>query len=229
MINTSIFEERWITLKKINVLDSSSYQKYRELCRNQIFPLIKKNQGNMLCILSGVIGIPTTTLLQMTQYPDLDAWRRAQSKLNDIKCDCINEEVRLFKPITSRPKFPLSNEYKRPFYTNRRFFIKNQDIDKAAKLSEELVWPLYEQMGCGILGLFTPIASTEIQEVQLIAGYNSLSHWEQTRPRNKPNPEKIDEKLWEQGVKGVVDRAELTLHSTVSFMRARYLSGDHLD
>ncbi|MHA1730262.1 MAG: hypothetical protein ACTSWY_16245 [Promethearchaeota archaeon] len=232
--NSKIFEERWTTLKQINGRDTSSFRKYRDLRNNQIIPLIKKNQGNVLCILSGVMGTPNPTFLQMTQYPDLNTWQRAQPELNDIKRDFIKEEeVRLFKQITTRPQFPLSIEFKRPFYTNRRFFVKNKDLDEVVKLSENFVWPLYDQWGpdqrgCGILGLFTPIASTDIQEVLLISGYHSITHWEQTRI-NKTKPEMIDEKIWEQGVKAVLDRAELTLHSTVSFMRSIYLSDDKIN
>lgn len=223
----SIFEERRIRLKQNTQVDTSVYRDFLSLCRGHTWPGIREKGGQITCLLSGVIGCPSEELLLLTRYPDLSSWEESQTVLAGQGEDLVDSEnVRLFRPITSRPKEPFPEEDRRPFFTDRRFFIRNRDLDEYAALSEKGVWPLYEAWGCSILGLFTTVAVNRIQEVVLIAGYKSIAHWEETRAINKPRPDKMDEKLWERGTSDVIRRAGLTLRSTVSMMRAVHLPCD---
>ena len=58
----------------------------------------------------------------------------------------------------------------------------------------------------------------------MFAGYNSIAHWEETRNLGfAPRAKSIPSKIWREGKKAVIRRAELTLRSTVSLMKAIYL------
>ena len=229
MVNKSIiFEERRIRLKQSSQVDISGMKKYLSLFREDIRPGIEENNGKIICVLQGIVGSPKNELLQITRFPDLDTYQQMQAILDNKGSSLLeSKEVRLFKSITSRPKDPLPIEDRRPVYSDRRFFIRNYDIEKCADLSENVIWPLYEAWGCRVLGLFTTIVPTEIQEGMMFAGYNSIAHWEETRNIGfAPRPKTIPQKTWKKGKRAAINRAELILRSTVSLMKTIYLSCD---
>ena len=229
MVNKStIFEERRLRLKQSSQIDISGIKKYLSLFHGDIRPRIEENNGKTICVLQGIVGSPTNELLQITRFPDFNTYQQMQNILDNKGASLLeSKEVRLFKSMTSRPKDPFPIEDSRPIYSDRRFFVRNYDINKCADLSENVIWPLYEAWGCRVLGLFTTIVPTEIQEVMMFAGYNSIAHWEETRNIGfAPRPKTIPQKIWKKGKKAVINRAELTLRSTVSLMKAIYLSCD---
>ena len=229
MVNESmIFEERRLRLNQSSQVDISGIKKYLSLFREDIRPKIEEKNGKVICLLQGIVGNPTNELLQITRFPDLNIYQQMQPLLNNKGVSLLeSKEVRLFKSITSRPKDLLPIEDRRPIYSDRRFFIRNYDVEKCADLSENVIWPLYEAWGCRVLGLFTTFVTSEIQEVMMFAGYNSIAHWEETRNIGfSTRPKMIPQKIWKEGKKAVVNRAEFTLRSTVSLMRAIYLSCD---
>lgn len=229
MVNKStIFEERRLRLKQSSQIDISGIKKYLNLFREDLKYKIEENNGKTICVLQGIVGSPTNELLQITRFPDFKTYQQMQNMLDNKGVSLLeSKEVRLFKSMTSRPKDPFPIEDKRPIYSDRRFFVRKYDINKFADLSENLIWPLYEAWGCSILGLFTTIVPTEIQEIMMFAGYNSIAHWEETRNIGfAARPKIIPQKIWKKGKKAVVNRAELTLRSTVSLMKAIYLACD---
>jgi len=219
--NPDLFEERRTTLA------AGAFKDYETLSRETLWPSQSKHGGRVLCRLCGHMGEPAPFLVTLTAYPDFSAWQAAQAAgLPDRFYDLVEaEEVRLLRAITSRPKRPVPREDRRPLYGYRRFFFRNRDLDEVADLSENGVWPRFESHGCAVLGLWTPTAATDPQEVILITGYHSLAHWEETR-LNQTMPEGFDPKLWELGREAALARGRLTLRSWVTMMRGLYVEGD---
>lgn len=227
MVNESmIFEERRLRLNQSSQVDISGIRKYLSLFREDLRPRIEENNGKIICVLRGSVGSPTNELLQITRFPDLNTYQQMQPILNNKGASLLeNKEVRLFKSITSRPKDSLQIEDLRPIYSDRRFFIHSRNIQKCSDLSENVIWPLFEAWGCRVLGLFTTIVTSDIQEVMMLVGYNSIAHWEETRNIGfSTRPKIIPHKIWREGKKAVIKRAEFTLRSTMSLMKAIYLS-----
>jgi hypothetical protein len=182
--------------------------------------VIHDNGGRLLCMMSGLIGAPATELLQVTRYPDFEAWERAQSVVSPRRAELVEgEEVRLLRAIAARPKETLPDEDRRAVYGYRRFFTRAADLDEFAYCSGDGVWPRIEAQGACILGLWTTVASTEPQEVVLLTGYHGPAHWEETRG-SLPMPEGFDPELWERGQRLGARRNELTLKSWVKLLRA---------
>jgi hypothetical protein len=221
-----IFEERRLRLKQSFILDSSGIIKYHSLLRDDIQPRIQKKNGKVIFVFQGIVGSPMNELLQITRFPDLNTYQQMQPILDKSGQTLIeSKEVQLFKSITSRPKDPLPIEDHRPIYSDRRFFVHNHDVEKCADLSEYSVWPLYEAWDCRVLGIFTTIKSSEIQEVMMFAGYNSIAHWEETRNIGfTARPKTIPRNIWKEGKNAVIKRAEFTLRSTISLMKTLYLT-----
>jgi hypothetical protein len=208
-----IYEERRITLKRRQTNSFVSHFK------DSTLPAIKSHGGDVLCTLSGAIGDPPEELMQITAYPDVDAWTAAQEAFDTSRLDHIEaESVRLMKSIASRPKQTIPDEDARPFYGHRRFFISPDDLDEFVLCSEEGVWPRIEAQDARILGLWTTLASTTPQEIVLITGYHGPAHWEATRVWSGM-PEGFDPELWERGNKLRQRRYDMTRKSWVRLMQ----------
>jgi len=228
MVNKStIFEERRIQLKQSSQVDISGIQKYLSLFYEELKPRIEEKNGRVICLLQGIVGSPTNEFLQITRFPDLNSYQQMQPILNNKGASLLkSKETRLFKSITSRPKDPLPIEDCLPIYSDRRFFFRSSDVEKCADLSENLIWPLYESWGVSVLAIFTTVLTSEVQEVMMFSGYNSIAHWEETRNVvgfASRRPKSIPSIIWREGKKAVFRRAELTLRSTISLMKAIYL------
>jgi hypothetical protein len=182
--------------------------------------VVHDNGGRVLCMMSGLIGAPATEVLQVTRFPDFEAWERSQSVASAKRAELVDsEEVRLLRAIAARPKEGLPDEDRRAVYGYRRFFTRASDLEEFAYCSGDGVWPRIEAQGACILGLWTTVASTEPQEVVLLTGYHGPAHWEETRG-NLPMPEGFDPELWERGRRLGARRNELTLKSWVKLLRA---------
>ncbi|GIS63987.1 MAG: hypothetical protein CM1200mP3_02350 [Chloroflexota bacterium] len=62
-----------ITEERTVHLSQGQLSPYLELIRNTISPSIRASGGRILCLLQGLIGSPSTKLLQMTQYENIGA------------------------------------------------------------------------------------------------------------------------------------------------------------
>lgn len=188
-----IYEERYTGVELRRVRD------YLQFCRDKMCPAIQSVGGQVLVLLTGLIGDPNNAVLQITGFSDLTSWQTAQESLNTNRGEFVlSDEVRLLRPIASHPKKVIAPEDRRPVYSYRRFFINPADLPKFVECSEDGVWPLYEAADCRILGLWTPLAATNPQEIILMAGYHGPGHWEETR-FFRGKPEGLDEGLWERG------------------------------
>jgi hypothetical protein len=214
-----VFEERKTVLKR------GAFREYYRQRREGIITKLRECEADVICILSGLIGHFPQELFEITRFPDASAWRECQKILVGSNRDLVeSESVRLLRAITSRPKASALPEDARPLYVYRQFFVRPQDIEEFADLSENGVWPRFDAHEANILGLWTPLAETETQEILLITGYHSMAHWEATRVgQNKP--EGFDEELWEQGAQAVLKRHELTLNTRSFMMRPNYIMG----
>jgi hypothetical protein len=184
--------------------------------------------ANLLCRLSGFIGYPPEEILEVTRFPGLAAWTRAQQERPEIGLPetglIEKQEVRLFRSISSRPKSPDSAEDRRTIYGFRRFFIRPADLDEFVHCSENGIWPRIEAQDARILGLWTTLAATATTEIILLTGYHSPSHWEETRDTG-PRPQNIDPALWDTSFKLATRRRALTIKSWVCLMRAVEVAG----
>lgn len=70
----------------------------------------------------------------------------------------------------------------------RSFTIERGSFPEFERLSREAIWPYFEARGCKILGLFQNVHGGPSDEVILLTAYDSLAHWEATRPGVPPPP-----------------------------------------
>lgn len=209
-----LFEER------LTQVTAGSVPEFLRWNRQDHRAVVHENGGRVLCLMSPLIGAPATEILQVTQYPDFDAWQRVQTMPSPKRSALVEgEDVRLLRAIAARPKASLPDQDRRAVYGYRRFFTRSADLEEFAHCSGDGVWPRIEAQGACILGLWTTVAGTDPQEVILLTGYHGPGHWEETRG-NLPMPEGFDPELWERGRALGARRGELTLRTWVKLMRA---------
>lgn len=210
-----IYEERFTIVNIAQVRD------YLDFCRETMCPAMKSAGGQVLCLLTGLIGDLGNTVLQITGFSEIDSWRAAQESLTTGRDELVeSEEVRLLRTVASRPKAVIPPEDRRPVYSYRRLFIAPSDLPEFVRCAEEGVWPLYEAADCRILGLWTPVSATNPLELVLMTGYHGPGHWEETRFYSG-RPEGIDEGLWERGRTLGARRGQLSVRgSWVRLLRA---------
>ena len=205
------YEERRIMLKR-GQLDA-----YTDHLRDVVRPGL--GDGEILCLLSATIGDPVESVLQMTRFPDYDAWLQAQSAYTSDRMELVaNEEVRLLRSVSVRPKDVIEESDMRPFYGHRRFHIDPSNLDEFVHCSENGIWPRIESQGASILGLWATVASTSPLEVTLLTGYHGPTHWEATRQYGG-KPEGMDDATWEHSLSLHRRRSELPVNTWVRLMR----------
>ncbi len=214
-----IFEERQTVLKR------GAFREYYHQRRERIFSELSQHGADVICVLSGLIGHYPQELFEITRFPDISAWRDCQNILAGDSRDLVeSEKVRQLRAITSRPPAVQTPEDAGLMYVYRQFYVRPDDIEEFAALSIEGVWPRFDAHEAKILGLWTPLARTEIQEILLITGYRSMAHWEETRV-GQDRPEGFDEEKWEKGAQAVLKRHELTINTRAYMMRPNYVFG----
>lgn len=213
-----IFEERRTIVAPDKLND------YISVCHSELWPSMRASGAKVICQFSGLIGNPQNELVQISSWRSLYAWEKAQTaERADLSVVYESEEVRLLRAISTRPKPVIPARDRRPVYGLRRFFIEPKDMDEFVHCSENGIWPRIEAMGACILGLWTTIATTSPMEIVLATGYNSPSHWEQTR-YDGGRPLGVDRALWENENALRRRRVEMTLKSWVCLMRAHDVS-----
>ena len=208
-----IYEERSISLQR-GTVDAfvSDFDR-------TVKPALEAIGGEALCTLSAVIGDPAEEVMQITRFPDYQAWEQAQNAYVASPMAMVqSESVRLLKPVASRPSATIAADDLRPFYGHRRFFISPDDLDEFVHCSEEGIWPRIEAQGARILGLWTTVAATTPMEIVLLTGYHGPAHWEQTRAYQDP-PEGFDPALWERSRRMHAKRSLLPIRTWVRLMR----------
>ena len=212
-----------ITEERMSVLGSESLiGEYLSTCRNTIWPSIRASGGSIICVLSGYIGKPTSHILQMTSYKDLESWKTAQGAWSAGPASLLTEEtVRLLKPVATRPKETIPPEDRRPVYGYRTFSILPNDLSEFVRCSEEGIWPQTETMGACILGMWVTLASTSPLEVILLTGYHNISLWEETEiTATQSKSLDTDATIWDRDTALRNRRKELTLKTFVELMRS---------
>ena len=206
-----------ITEERTVHLSQGQLSPYLELIRNTISPSIRASGGRILCLLRGLIGSPSTKLLQMTQYENIEAWQLAQGAWTTNREEyIIQESTRILKPISSRPKEITPPEDRRAIYGYRKFTVSSSSIAEFTVCSEEGIWPRLEKDGACILGMWSNAESVSPSEVILLTGYNSLAHWESTRFSSESPTE--DNDLWNRESALRSRREQLTLQTFVEIM-----------
>ena len=206
-----------ITEERTVHLSQGQLSPYLELIRNTISPSIRASGGRILCLLQGLIGSPSTKLLQMTQYENIEAWQLAQGAWTTNREEyIIQESTRILKPISSRPKEITPPEDRRAIYGYRKFTGSSSSIAEFTVCSEEGIWPRLEKDGACILGMWSNAESVSPSEVILLTGYNSLAHWESTRFSSESPTE--DNDLWNRESALRSRREQLTLQTFVEIM-----------
>ena len=211
-----------ITEERKSIVSAGSIDEYLTLCQNTIWPSLRASSGRVLCMLNGMIGNPTSHILQMTAYQDLESWQTAQGAWS-IERDSLleKESVRILRSVSSRPKDTITPEDRRPVYGYRRFLISPSDLSEFVTCSEEGIWPRIEKMGASILGMWTPMASSSPLEVVLLTGYNGPAHWEETRFDNRTDEVDGDvDELWSREEALRERRTQLTQETWVEMMKS---------
>jgi len=172
---------------------------YLAFFRGKMAPAMRAAGGEPLLFLTGMVGDRDNAVLQICRFPDLASWEAAQKDLTSGREKVVeSDEVRLLRSVASRPKAVIPPEDRRACYSYRKLFINPSDLPQFVEDSEKGVWPLYEAADCRIFGLFTTVAATNPLELILMTGYNSPSHWWETR-FVEGKPPAIENKTYEQG------------------------------
>lgn len=212
-----IYEERTISAKR------GQTQQYVKAFQEQIRPALESEGGEVLRMVSGLIGAPATELIAFTRFPDVAAWEAGQKNISSLHQDMgdftDSEKVRLLRSIASRPKTVIPPEDRREVFGYRRFFIDPEDLDDFVRFSEEGIWPRVEAQGASVLGLWTPVGSMSPQEIVLLTGYHSAANWEQTRV-SQPMPEHFDEEMRQKCRDMYRLRYEMPFKTWVQLMQA---------
>ena len=203
-----IYEERYT----ITVL--RTMRDYIDLYRQSVIPAIRKLGGQVLCLVTGMIGDPSNAVLMMTGYEDIKAWQDSQDYFSEERNHLIEtEHVRLLQQVGYLPRGIPEPQDRRSTYTYRQFFIDPTNLDRFVECSEHGVWPLYHAVDSRVLGLWTHIEKTFPMEIILMTGYHGLGHWEETRfPHGKPLG--ISDELWERGRNLTAERSSLLIRSS---------------
>ena len=202
-----IYEERYTILKMYSLDD------YLKLYRENKLSLIQSFGGRVICFSNGLIGDPNNAIFQITGFPDIDSWQNSQRGLTSGREELVeSEEVRLLRPVASRPKEPMPLEDRRNYYTYRRLFINPDDLEEFVRYSE-IYWLTHETMDARMLGVWTPIAATNPLEIVLMSGYNGTGHWEQVRPGGSMY-EDLDQELRNRGIDVITKRRNLSVRGS---------------
>jgi len=212
-----IYEERTVSVRRGRTQD------YTKIFRDQVKPAIEAEGGEVLRLVSGLIGAPATEFIAISRFADFASWEKAQGRVTAAHPDLADitdsEQVRLLKSISSRPKQSIPAEDRRVVFGYRRFFIEPKDIDDFVRYSEEGIWPRVEAEGASVLGLWTPLASTAPLEIILLTGYHSATNWEQTRVTH-PMPDHFDEEMRQKCTEMYRLRYEMPNKTWVQLMQA---------
>ena len=209
-----IYEERRTFVEK------SRRDEFIRTARDRLSEAGQASNGQVLCLLSGMIGDPSNDFLRITRYDDLNSWESAQGSSElGVGSLVSGEEVRLLKPISSRPRDVIPSEDRRAIYGYRRIFISPEDLDEFVHCSEEGIWPRIESQGARVLGLWTTVAASDPTEIVLMTGYHSPGHWDETR-YDGYRPDHVDEELWDKEAPLRKRREEMAIRSWVRLMRA---------
>ncbi len=204
----TLYEERFT---QVALGATGDYLKYY---REHIVPFLSANKGRALLVLTGLIGDPANSVLQISRFQDLDSWQKAQKTFPNTGKNLVeNESVRLLRSIASRPKAVIPKEDHRPVYGYRRLFIDPGDLDKFVEYSEKGVWPLYEACDCPVFGLFSPVWATNPLEIVLMGSYRGPGHWEETRFISG-KPANVSDEIWETGRDMNIKRSRLSVRGS---------------
>mgnify|MGYP001246263021 FL=1 len=207
-------EERKTIIKK------SGLSEYLAYCRSNVWPSIRTAGGQILCVVGGVIGKPKTHLVQITSFNNFDDLKTSQGAWAVDRSEFIeHEEVSLLQSISTRPKEIIPPEDRRPFYGLRKFYISSSNVKEFVECSEDGIWPRMEKMGASIIGMWTTLSSTTPTEITLLTGYNSPTHWEQTRFDSIKSKESQDQ-IWDREEALRNRRNDITLNTYVDFMES---------
>ena len=120
-----VSEERKTIIKK------GSESKYLSICKNQVWPSLKSNGGEVIRLMRGLIGLSPITLAQITSYNDIHSWDGSQDLWPSLREQFVEREsVRLLKPVSQRPKKMIPIEDRRPIYGYRKFIISPDDLSQ---------------------------------------------------------------------------------------------------
>ena len=212
-----IYEERR------TLTHARSAEEYLEYCKSDLWPKLRSEGGQPICLLSGLIGDPANQYIQVTGFEDTQAWEAAQSKLAPSPPNLVeSESVRLLRPIASRPKSQVPQEDRRAVYGCRRFFIDPADLSDFVNSSQNGIWPRIESQGACILGLWTTIAATQPMEILLLTGYHSPTHWEETRVTSTQQAD-VGQCLRQQESPLRDRRVDISQKTLVRLMRAHWV------
>ena len=211
-----IYEERH------TLTHAKSAADYLEYCQTDLWPKLKAEGGQPLCLLSGLIGDPPNQYLQVTEFEDAQAWEAAQNNVPPSPHYMVtSESVRLMQSIASRPKTQVPKEDQLAVYGCRRFLINPADLPDFVNSSQNGIWPRIESQGARILGLWSTVAVTQPMEILLLTGYHSPTHWEETRVTSSQQTS-VDEELRQQESPLRNRRLDISQKTWVRLMQAHW-------
>jgi hypothetical protein len=168
--------------------------------------------GTFVGLFAGVIGMASDEGVLIRAWPD-DATRAQHADATITIADMIDESAQEPLLPTVRPveAAPLRTP---GVYAHRWFWVREQDWDEFARLSQEGIWPYFESDGCEIVGLWRAADAKAL----LLTRYPSVAHWERTRLQGDV-PAGADAGLYRRAQEAGRSRAAITGRSIVRLTR----------
>lgn len=213
-MNYMIIEER-----KTSLFAGKTHS-YLELCRNNIWHSIRSSSGSIICSASGFIGDPQTDIIQIIVYPDIESWQTSQGAWSSIKNSLIKKEaVRILRPISFESKSSVPPEDRKNIYEYQKFIIDPVYLNEFTMCFEESIYTNFADLKISFLGIWTLASSTNPIEIIQMTGYESISHWEESKLQIVSLDEKQDE-LWDRQ-KVLRNRLnEITIENSITLVKS---------
>ena len=207
-----VTEERIITLKKNGV------EEFLTLSKSRIWPSLRSTGGKVLCILKGLVGDTTDTLIQLTVFKNFDEWQTSQGAWVIDNDDLVQSQtVRLLRTLATRPNpdIILPPEKRRPMYQYKIDIVSPSNFSEFILCNEEGLWPEIEKEGASVLGMWTPSSTTTPVEIVTVTGYESVSQWEKLHFIDMPMKEND---IWNRELQLMERLESLTMTRKISLM-----------
>tara|TARA_B100000676_G_scaffold281069_1_gene305796 strand:+ start:266 stop:874 length:609 start_codon:yes stop_codon:yes gene_type:complete len=170
--------------------------------------------GTPLALFSVVLG-GRYRLLELSLFDSLQHWQ--DDALTGNPATGVSESIAL-SPLTRRR--PLETiDADDGIYTMRTFGVARENVRRFVEVSEDGWWPWVLQVqGVRPLGQWLSISAAETR-VYMMARYDDMAHWEDTRQVG-PRPEDASlVSLWETASACISERSSLMLDTNMVFMQ----------
>jgi hypothetical protein len=174
-------------------------------------------RGSVYLLCAGLIGLASDEGILIRTWPDAATQMRESARTIAPAAAVVQWHAERLTP-TVRPR-DVAPPREPGVYAHRWFWLKPDQWDEFARLSQEGVWPYFESDGCRIVGLWRSEDEHPLCGALLITRYPTVAHWERTRLQAADPPPGADAELYRRAQEAGRRRAAITERSIVRLTR----------